>query len=178
MKPITFTDKKRIAEEVGTIMHSMYGEEADTGSACLQWMDTGLMVLRAHDIEAIPACGSGQFQMRSEVGHDGDTHLSFMWGGGPEPERTVPVSGLPLPEMHCFIWLPKRMEIVDFSVKYLPRFAERVGFKFDEGFVPPDYYWENPNVLAPRAIYIPNVDATKLAIRILRQRKGQHESRR
>lgn len=162
--------KDFVAKQVSLLGQRMYFD-MDSGSACLQWMEVGLVYLRAHDIEAIPACGNASFQLKADDGVS-DNYLSFEWQGEAATARAVPVKGEPLPEMHCYIWLPKRKEIVDFSVRYLPRFAEKIGFQFEPGFEPPDYYWGDPNRLAPRAIYIPNVDATKLALQFMRHQKG------
>lgn len=177
----TFDKHQRdfIYRQVSDAAFRKWGPDIANGSMCFQWMECGLVYLRSQNVRAIPACGNAAFQLcEIKDGETRETHLSFEWQGDAENARAVPVKGEPLPEMHCYIWLPNEKQIVDFSTKYLPRFAEKIGFTFDPGFEPPDYHWGDPNRLAPRAIYIPNIDATKLAMQFMRQQKGIHVSRR
>lgn len=148
-------------------------ETLTSGSACLYWMHAGLIAMRNAGVKAIPACGTARFQMRSPEGHDDPTHLSFHWNdtSGEGKPMAAPVEGIPLPEMHCFMYISETNEVADFSVRYLPVFAKKIGYKFEPQFVPPNYYWERPDVLHPIAMYIPNLDATKLAMSVLKLEK-------
>lgn len=184
MSKLAKHQKDFISQQVYHAGMIKYGPVILDGSSCLYFMELGLTVLERSGIRCIPACGTARFQMRKYVeGEDKPTHLSFEWntpsGGEYGEAKAAPISrtATALPEMHCFIFLPDTQEIVDFSTRSIPRFAERIGFKFEPEFVPPTYYWEHPAVLHPVAMYIPNVDATKLAIKILKQQHYEPRSK-
>ncbi len=97
------------------------------------------------------------------------THLTYQWGGPVNEERRVAAlytAETAMPEMHCWVWIPKTKEVVDFSVGELPIAAEQLGLKWETD-KPPPYYWAPPQTLVPQAYYFPNRDATAYAMRII-----------
>ena len=169
MTELTTTQKDAIHQRVTGRMRRWYGEErGSTGMACLYWMHAGLVTLDQHGIECWPAAGTAHFEIQPDDRKM--SHFSFQWGGDPNAElrRQATLSGdqVALPEMHCWIWLPDSKEVVDFSTGHIPTLAKAMGFEWKVK-PPPTYIWARPESLFPRAIYLPNMDATRLAIATL-----------
>lgn len=162
--------RKDIYSAVLDRMRRWYGQSyIDSGRACLYFMHTGLVTLNLRGIQCVPAAGTALFQIKEMTEDDGDqtpTHFGCEWQGKADNQRVV----LPgyneaeaLPEMHCWLWLPKHQELVDFSAGYLPVLAKQMGFNW-EIEPPPSFYWARPDSLLPRAVYRPSREATLLAV--------------
>lgn len=171
MNPTDWPPSKKdvIYRRVQDRMRRWYGEDKwASGMACLYWMHAGLVTLAQHGIECLPAAGTAQWEIQPDDGQM--SHFGFEWDGDPNAElrRQVALSGgsTPLPEMHCWIWIPKTQEVVDFSAGYVPTLAKAMGFEW-KAEPPPTYIWARVQSLYPRAIYFPDRDATKLAIQTL-----------
>ena len=150
-------------------MRRWYGEgHFATGMACLYWMHAGLVTLQQHEIACVPAAGSAHWEMQPDDGKM--SHFGFEWQGDPDYEQRRQAALLgdakPLPEMHCWIWIPKTQEVVDFSAGHVPTLAKALGFEW-KAKPPPSYIWARVQSLFPRAVYYPNRDATKVAIQTL-----------
>lgn len=158
-------DKPGIYAAVLGRMRQWYGESHITnGKSCLYWMHAGLVTLDLRGIRCLPAAGTAYFQIRKENGEDRPTHWGFEWEGAANSERVVlPCDCTPLPEMHCWIWLPTTNEVVDFSTGALPVIAKEMGYEWELP-APSQYVWDNPNSLLPRYVYKPSRDATRLAV--------------
>lgn len=166
---ISKESKEMFYLRVAKRMCKWYGKErCASGMACLYWMHAGLVEFHQHMIEAVPAAGTARWEIQPDDGKM--THFGFEWNGDPNAElrRQVALTGgmTPLPEMHCWIWIPKTQEVVDFSAGYVPTLAREMGFEW-KAELPPTYIWARVQSLFPRAIYFPNRDATKLAIQTL-----------
>lgn len=176
MSELTQADKDLLYRRVQGRMRRWYGETAMlNGMACLYWMHAGVVTLLHHNVHAVCAAGSAHWQCQPDDGKM--SHFGFEWGGDPEHElrRQVILSGgsIGLPEMHCWIWLPHTQEIVDFSAGHVPTLAKAMGFEWQAELVPPGYIWARVQSLFPRAVYIPNRDATQLAVvKLLAGQKG------
>lgn len=166
---LTSTQKDLIYSCVQLRMRLWYGDErGKTGMSCLHWMHCGLIDLWDAGIRCFPAAGSASFEFQPDDGKM--SHFSFMWNGDPNAEMrrsVVPTAGaIPLPEMHCWIYLPDSGEVVDFSTGYIPTLAKAMGFEW-KATLPPPYIWARPESISPRAIYTPEVDAMKLAVKMI-----------
>ncbi len=174
MSSVSELTKDRIYERVQRRMRTWYGTVVErSGQACLYYMHAGIVTLRQCNIHAVEACGSAHWQCQPDNGKD-MTHFGFEWGGDPDHElrRQVITDKIGLPEMHCWIWLPQTQEVVDFSAGFVPTLAKAMGFEWKVE-LPPPYYWAGPKSLFPRAVYIPNRDATQLAVvKLLASQKG------
>ena len=147
-------------------MHSWYGESYITnGMACLYFMHAGLVELAQRGILGTPAAGTAYIQIIDADLDDGKvpTHFGYEWGGHAEGAIHAKVEGNPLPEMHCWIWLPTTQEVVDFTTGTAPVMARKLGFKWQTA-EPPPFVWDKPIRLLPRFIYGQNRDATRLAV--------------
>lgn len=172
MTELTATEKDLIYWHVKQRMTQWYGDErGKTGMSCLHWMHCGLLELCNADIRCWPMAGSASFEFQPVQPDDGKmSHFSFMWNGDPNAEsrmQVAPTAGaIPLPEMHCWIYLPDSGEVVDFSTGYIPTLAKAMGFEW-KVTPPPPYIWARPESISPRAIYTPEVDAIKLAVKMI-----------
>lgn len=166
---LTNTQKDAIHQRVQGRMRRWYGEDRATcGMGCLYFMQCGLVELKQHNIECIPAAGTAFFKCQEDDGKM--SHFGFQWGGDPNAElrREQVLTGdqLALPEMHCWIYLPTTKEVVDFSTGHVPALAKAGGFEWKTA-PPPPYIWARPESLYPRTVYLPHRDATRLAITTL-----------
>lgn len=168
MTELTNTQKDAIHQRVQGRMRRWYGERGQNGMACLYYMQAGMVELHQHGIDCRAAAGTAHFHMQPDDGKM--THFSMVWRGDPKAQerRVATLTGdqVPLPEMHCWIYLPSTKEVVDFSAGHVPTLAKAMGFQWKTE-PPPPYIWARPESLFPRAIYLPNRDATRLAINIL-----------
>lgn len=129
-------------------------------------MHVGIVTLVRNKISCTPMAGTAKFRMTPmNYTGDGPTHVGMVWNGGDgwrlsshvKPEDFV------LPEMHCWIWDKQNMEVVDFSAGEIPLMAKAIGLEWSCP-KPPKYYWSHPSIISPDAIYIPHLDATRLAL--------------
>lgn len=169
LRELTATQKDAIHQRVIGRMRRWYGNRAETGMACLYYMQCGMVELHQHGINSVPAAGSASFEMQPDDGKL--SHFAFQWNGDPNAElrrqaQLTSADAVALPEMHCWIYLPDTREVVDFSTGNIPTLAKTFGFEW-KSKPPPPYIFARPESLFPRAIYLPNRDATKLAIRTL-----------
>lgn len=174
MDAITTADKDKLYDKVQARMARWYGITMErAGMSCLYYMHAGLVTLDQAGIQCVPAAGTAQWQIAPDTGSN-HTYFAFEWGGSKEGARhaTISAGKTPLPEMHCWIWLPQTQEVVDFSAGYIPTIAKALGFTFELP-PPPSYIWARPKSLFPRSVYWPNRDATQYAIATLvADRKG------
>lgn len=166
---LTTTQKDAIHQRVLKRIEKWYGHTGQNGMACLYLMHCGLVELSVFTKErCLPAAGTAHFQMQPDDGKL--SHFSFVWNGDPNAEmrRQAALTGdqVSLPEMHCWIYLPDTKEVVDFSTGHVPALAKAMGFEW-KATPPPPYIWAQPQSLWPRAIYLPNREATRLAIQTL-----------
>lgn len=128
-----------------------------TGGRCLYWMHTGLATLfHEFKILAQPAAGSAGWDW-------GDAQWEFIFGSEPDARTYGDPSASPLPEMHCWIYLPITQEVIDFSMCELAQTIRAIT-REDWNVKVPRYIWSKPEALHPSAIYIPNRAATTLAV--------------
>ena len=167
-------NRDAIYEEVDVAITGIYGPDFKTsGQCCLYWMMAGIAAIRRHTgLLAIPQAGSVSWPIVTPELDDGvcATHFSMMWNTPKEDAvgigmAEVSESAVALPEMHCWIAIPETGEIVDFSTLYLPRIAEKCGFKW-RAQLPPRYLWTKARRLPERVFYEPNAAATRLAIQL------------
>lgn len=166
-------NKDRIYAEVLDAMQSRYSDEFTSGTGCLYFMHTGLVVLKAHGINAMPAAGSAHWEMQPDDGCT--THFGFAWNSpdnGQCRRLELPQGKKPLPEMHCWCFLPETEHVVDFSTASIPTLAQRMGHTWNVERRPPPYIWDHWRALMPRAIYIQEMEATIEAVRILVRELG------
>ncbi len=105
------------------------------------------------------------------------THFSYEWSPWREESQAALKLGL-LPEIHVWVGLPDRNEIVDFSTKFFREQAAVEGLDWRTA-PPPDFLWCAPADLPAGVVYTPNLDAIAFILkRILEnqtQEKGNHE---
>jgi hypothetical protein len=170
--PIPDAVRKDIYSGVQRRMERWYGPSHANGRACLYWMHAGLVTLSQRGITAYPAAGTAYFQFRPGPDGSKDTHFGFEWQGPDAGRRFAPGESLMPEEIHCWIWLPHHMEVVDFSAGHVPVLAKEMGFEW-EIEPPPPFVWGDPRSLLPRFVYYPFRDATQLAMaNLIASKKG------
>lgn len=160
--------KQEIACAVRRRVSDWYASEIDNGMGCLYWAHAGAVTLQEFGIDCLIAAGSAKWEAAVDDGVS-PTHFGFDWGGDPHTAiRTAPLpeGKTPLPEMHCWLYLPSTKELADFSTAHVPKLAKLLGFAWTGPPLPP-YLWAWPGSLYPGALYVPNIDATKLALATL-----------
>lgn len=167
--------KRDLYEKTKARMAGWYSEHGtNLGQRCLYWMHCGVVELAQAGLRPAPCCGSFHFRIADSTTanlQDGFTHLSYQWNGPNNQDRRMAecsATATPLPEMHCWIWLPQTQEVVDFSTGELADACRSLRLPWGRKDTV-DFVWGNPADLARNmdAIYIPNRDATDYAVRLL-----------
>lgn len=141
--------KRRMLEWYGPF--KMYGR-------CLYWTHAGIVTLHNDfGIECWPMAGTAKWKWPG-------AEWEFRWGGEPAPNRHVGTSAdgtQPLPEMHVWIYTPG--EFIDFSLCELGRVITNLTGEDWKVTLPP-FIWAMPHELPPGTSYLPNAQATRLAV--------------
>lgn len=132
-----------VAHYVAEMLHEA-GERAVIQAGSLQWPR-----IRAEDDDGVSP-----------------THFSYMWEVDSPLNWQQLIREL-LPEMHVWVGLPERQQILDFSVVWLPVECERLLGLDWTNEMPPEWLWCDVEGLPERVVYTPDMAATVLACRIL-----------
>ncbi len=118
----------------------------DRGS-CLYWTLTGLSILTSLGLRARLQAGSLSWPILPPHLDDGHqpTHFTYEWSPWRPESQAALKLGL-LPEIHLWIGLPDRNELVDFSTQWLPQQAAKAGLVWRTD-PPPDFLWCGPSGL-------------------------------
>lgn len=143
--------------------------DGDVNAACLSWASiTSKAIEHVTGERAVFQAGTASWPIISESEDDGvrPTNYSYMWEPG--SERTLQqMSNLALPELHAWVALPDRNEVVDFTLG-----AQREMCKKLAGYEPtiafPDYFWGNAeDAERLKYVYIPCPMAIDLCLTYL-----------
>jgi len=108
-------------------------------AGCLYHSIAVSKVLSDRGYPSVIVGGSCSWQFTRYDNGKNPTHFSYTF----TPGVYIPESDMP--EMHIWVDLCEKNEIVDISTKYLPAQAKRmIKIEFDEELSPPDYYWGDP----------------------------------
>jgi hypothetical protein len=162
--------KEAIYNEARDLFNEWYGEGAgrdakafsDQG-ACMYWAHCGMNILIRHGYRAVLQAGTMMWQVK-EQSAAGDTHFGYEWSPHEKFSQEQLALGN-LPEMHMWIALPDRNEIVDFSTGSLKKICEeRHGLKWEMPD-PPQFVWCQPEELRQYGLiaYWPNLHAIGFA---------------
>lgn len=115
---------------------------------------------------------AGSYQWQFTTFDDGQnaTHFSCMFDPKAQLEAALMIQhidqiiGMPhLPEMHVFNFFAGKL--LDIATGYVPEFARRNGFQFEEALTPPEYLFTDRLIQKKgRYVYQPHSLATKLAV--------------
>lgn len=150
-----------------------YGDKQGQGGQCLYWSLTLMGVLLERGYRALLQAGSLSWPIVPPGQDDGKhpTHFSYEWSPWREESQAALKLGM-LPEIHVWVGLPDKNELVDFSTKFLPEQAAQEGLVWRTPH-PPDFLWCGPSDLPDGVIYKPDMDAIGFILdRISRPRRS------
>lgn len=159
-------EKRDIYMEVRALYQDWYSNEEKFGS-CFYWAHAGWKVMTDHGFDVLFQAGSLSWPMvpREEWITNPITHFSYVWSPETPQSQTMLKAGK-LPEIHVWLALPQRMELVDFSTGTLPTHAQaNHELARWTGPKPPDFLWCRFADIPEGVFYDVNRDATKLLLR-------------
>jgi hypothetical protein len=158
--------KERIYNETLRQYIDWYGAEHGANGSCLYWSLTAGLVLQRHGIRSILQAGTMLWPMAEDTGTN-ETHFGYQWDPTDIGSQAALEVGA-MPEIHIWIVLPETQEIIDFSVRHLPRLAALDGKTWTKE-TPPDFLWVKKEQMPDGVIYRAEVGATLWLIRKLAQ---------
>ncbi len=156
------------AKIVGEIERQIGRLDARPG-LCLYYAHHTAAVLRRHGYQAVIQAGSLQWPRILPSEDDGvcNTHFAYMWTPGAY-ESALSVAMGNLPEMHCWVGIVDRQEVVDFTTRHLRQAAVELGLGWTAAD-PPAFLWCPVNATPDWVRYIPNREASIYACLLLKR---------
>lgn len=141
----------------------------DQPGLCLYYAHHTASVLWRHRYQAVIQAGSMQWPRVRREEDDGrmNTHFGYEWSPQ-RPESAMSVALGNLPEMHVWVGIVDRQEVVDFTTRHLKTSAEAIGMPWTADD-PPRHLWCPANDLPDWVQYRPNRDASVYANIILKR---------
>ena len=160
---MTETVKREMARAVDRVVNNCWPNRKY--GLCLQRATVGSMLLAQRGVRAIIQAGSASWPCIDLALDDGkmDTHFSYQWAIGQNIDPATVEDQLP--EMHCWLAIPKTRELVDFSMGEQPRLAALTAGLTWTGPLPPEYLWTDS--LPEGVYYEPNAEAIRLAVALM-----------
>lgn len=136
---------------------------------CLYYAHHTAAVLWRHRYRAVIQAGSLQWPRLRPEDDDGvvATHFAYEWSPT-TPESAMSVALGNLPEVHVWVGLVDRQEIVDFTTRHLRASSLALGLEWTAA-APPDYLWCSAQDTPERVVYRPNRDASIYANILLKR---------
>jgi hypothetical protein len=155
--------KQELHEEVQALIRQHRPVDEDGGMGGCVWAAFfGVAVLRRHGYQACLQAGSLSWRILNPEDDDGkpttSTHFSYHWDPAQLPSRMGMAMGC-MPEIHAWVGLVDRQELVDFSLGDLKRQVTKLGFNWRTAD-PPPFLWCGVRDLPEHAHYEPSRDAT------------------
>ena len=141
------------------------GRLDDRPGLCLYYAHHTLSVLCRHGLQAVIQAGSLQWPRIRREEDDGVVNSHFAYEWGPTPESAMSVAMGNLPEIHVWVGIVDRQEIVDFSTRHLKAAFLGPWTAPD----PPRYLWCPAGQLPDWVVYRPNREASIYACTILKR---------
>jgi hypothetical protein len=126
---------------------------------------------------ALVQAGSCQWPRIPKDQDDGkvDTHFAYMWEWNDDTISRVTTAiedakahrNVTLPEVHCWVALPDRGEIIDITTRYWPKQAMDLQGLDWPGVKPPDYFWGTFEQMPEDVRYVADEKACYFALGIL-----------
>jgi hypothetical protein len=164
-------DKVAVVSEIRRFADLWFAEHkphVPKSAACFYWAVLTAAVLKDKGIDIRIQAGSLQWP---RVKHDDGkiaTHFSYMW----EPESPATIEAIlenRFPELHVWVALPERRELVDVTTRYLKQQCEeRAGMKWLAP-KPPDFLWCSFDRMPKGVIYKPELSAIHYVLKIIRE---------
>lgn len=162
-------NREHIAAEIKDRFLAFYeGDHAQ--NACLYWSQAAVDVLTDLGHRAIIQAGSCSWPRVFPHQDDGvsATHMSYVWDPGSDLTREMLAQGK-MPEMHVWVALPERGEIIDMTTGFWPANCLAILGMDWPGPKPPEYFWGTEEDLPNGVVYDPDVQAIGWALWALRE---------
>ena len=136
---------------------------------CLYYAHHTLSVLWRHGFQAVVQAGSLQWPRIRKEDDDGamNTHFAYEWSPH-DPASAMSVAIGNLPEMHVWVGIVDRQELVDFTTRHLKAACAAVGMAWTAAD-PPQYLWCPAGQLPDWVVYRPNREASIYACTLLKR---------
>lgn len=163
-------NKQRIVDQIRKYVAATRGGEK-LHRSCLWYAIAAIEVLQLHGIEAQLQAGDASFLVIPDELDDGvsPTHYSYVsesdsWDAAQiKHEAIQAIVTEKLPEIHVWVGMPARNEVLDLTTKYVPQLAREAGLECQ--IVMPDYVWDDVVRLSNTGfLYQPTMNATMLAM--------------
>lgn len=141
----------------------------DRPGLCLYYAHHTAATLWTNGYRAVIQAGSMQWPRVNRQEDDGavNTHFAYMWTPR-DPASALSVALGNLPEMHVWVGIVDRQELVDFSTRRLKEAAAGLGMGWTAAD-PPPYLWCPASELPDWVVYQPNREASLYACNILKR---------
>jgi hypothetical protein len=145
------------------------GRLEDRPGLCLYYAHHTAAVLHKHGYQATIQAGSLQWPRIRPEDDDGvmNTHFAYEWSPR-DPASAISVAMGNLPEMHCWVGIVDRQEIVDFTTRHLKTAAVSLGLAWSAA-EPPTHLWCPAKGLPDWVVYRPNREASIYAAILLKR---------
>lgn len=136
---------------------------------CLYYAHHTIATLLKHRYKATIQAGSLQWPRINKEEDDGvmNTHFAYEWSPH-DPKSALSVVMGNLPEMHVWVGIVDKQEIVDFSTRHLKDACAQTGMTWS-AIDPPKYLWCPANSPPDWVVYRPNREATLYACLLLKR---------
>src|SRR5579871_1368651 len=142
--------------------------ELDVAASCLPHAYFTLKHLRRLGLDAIIQAGSASWPRILPEQDDGvcPTHFSYVFEAG-HPETLRRLRAHSCPEMHAWVGVRGRGEVVDLTSRYFPVMCRKVIGMDWPGAPPPDFLWTSMRRLPAGVVYRADATANTVACRLL-----------
>ncbi len=143
--------------------------DLDQRRACLLHAALLPPILRDYGVRSVLQAGSASFRFKAREKDDGGPdHYSYVWDIDDPLTRSMMISGY-LPELHCWVGIPKTNELVDTTTENLME-LQKVVLPDDPWSAPPPppFLWADCMNLPDGFVYSPCIKAIKVAMHFLR----------
>lgn len=162
-------NKDQIYQETVRQYHEWYGKNFRKAGTCMYWALTGGLIFQRHGIRSLLQAGTMLWPAFEEDGVN-STHFGYEWSPEDPASQAAFALGM-FPEIHIWLALPDTQEIVDFSVKHLPKACKldpTMSRVWTKPF-PPEYLWATKDEMPDGVIYRPEIPAMNWMLSRLRK---------
>ena len=152
-------------DEIISEINEAISRIGDRPGLCLYYAKETIAILRRHGLQAVIQAGSFQWPCLREDDGVSYTHFAYMWNPT-NPINVLAMARGVLPEIHCWVGLVDRQEIVDFSIRHLKAAAAKQGVNWTAND-PPAYLWCGVNNIPDGVVYEPDMRASILAAMLM-----------
>jgi hypothetical protein len=172
-RTITPNTKSGLYARVRARVEKMFGEEG-AKCVCAAWAHYVHEELVCMGHRPVIQAGTASWP-RLKLPEEDDgviaTHFSYQWSPDEPPSFLAMLNDM-LPEMHVWVALPDRNEVIDFTTGYLPEQCEFVSGMEWTAPNPPPFVWCKADRLPPHTVYQPHIDAIDCALAVIADMQG------